>query len=103
MTHEHDSTTPGSFRSLFRLVLLISLAIGAYFLISEHRAHILGGQWTAPILLIAFIGLHFVMHMGHGGHGGRGGGGRGGGGCGGGHSSRRDRQSSANEEPNNER
>jgi hypothetical protein len=90
MAHDHNSTTPGSFRSLFRLVLLISLAIAAYFLISEHRAHILSGQWTAPILLIAFIGLHFLMHLGHGGHGG--------GGCGGGHFSRRDRKSSANEE-----
>lgn len=58
----------GAFRSLFGLVLFGSLAIGAYFLISEHRAHIFAGKWTAPALLIAFIGLHFLMHAGHGGH-----------------------------------
>jgi len=95
MTHEHDSPTPGSFRNLFRAVLLISLAIGAYFLVSEHRAHIFGGPWTAPILLVAFIGLHFAMHLGHGGHGGHGGG------CG--HSSHRQRRSSASEESDDAR
>lgn len=70
VNHNHESKKGGAFRSLFGLVLFGSLAIGAYFLISEHRAHIFAGKWTAPALLIAFIGLHFLMHAGHGGHGG---------------------------------
>lgn len=96
MEQDPNHPTSRSTGTLFRVVVLISLAIGAYFLISEHRAHILGGQWTAPILLVAFVALHFVMHMGHGGHGGHGG-------CGGGHSSHRKRQPSPNEESDNVR
>lgn len=106
MAHDHDSPTRRSVGTLFRVVVLISLAVGAYFLISEHRAHIFGGQWTAPILLIAFIGLHLLMHRGHGGHGGHGGdGGHGGhgGGCGGRRSSRDERQPSKQVESDNER
>jgi len=72
MTHDHDPATPGSFRTLFRVVLFGSLAIAAFFLIFEHRAHIFGGKWTAPALLIAFVALHLLMHAGHGRHGGHG-------------------------------
>ena len=100
MAHDHDSSTRRSIGTLFRVVVLISLAVGAYFLISEHRAHIFGGQWTAPILLIAFVGLHFLMHLGHGGHGVDGGHG---GGCGGRRSSRDERQPSKQGESDNER
>ena len=98
MNHDRESTRGGMFRSLFYLVLFGSLAIAAFFLISEHRAHIFGGQWTGPVLLAAFIGLHFLMHMGHGGHGGHG---RHGGGCGGRHSS--DGRRASKEDSDNER
>ena len=91
MNHDRESRRGGMFRSLFYLALLGSLAIAAFFLISEHRAHIFGGQWTGPILLAAFIGLHLLMHMGHGGHG------RHGSGCCGGHSSDRRDEESDNE------
>lgn len=81
MSHEHERTR-GRFRSLFYLTLLGSLAIAAFYLIAEHRAHIFGGQWSGAILLAAFVGLHLLMHAGHGGHGGHAGhGGHSGHGC----------------------
>jgi hypothetical protein len=84
------------FRSLFGLILFGSLAIAAYFLIAEHRAHIFGGKWTGPILLLAFVALHLLMHIGHGRRGGHGR-------HGGGHSSRDEHQPSGKEESDNER
>lgn len=96
MNHNHDSPRGGFFRSSFGLILFGFLAIAAFFLIAEHRAHIFGGKWTAPALLLAFVGLHFLMHARHGGHGGSRG-------HGGGHSSRDDRQPSEKKESDDER
>ena len=49
------------------LVLLAFLAIAAFFLLTEHRAHLLGLlPW---LLLLACPLLHLFMHRGHGGHG----------------------------------
>lgn len=49
-------------------VLLAFLAIAAFFLLTEHRAHAWG---VAPyLLLLACPLLHFFMHRGHGAHGG---------------------------------
>ena len=42
------------------------LAIGAFFLFAEHRAHLLG--WL-PFLLLALCPLMHFFHGGHGGHG----------------------------------
>jgi Protein of unknown function (DUF2933) len=48
-------------------VLLGFLAIGAFFLITEHTAHLLG---FLPYLLFLLCPLMmFFMHGGHGGHG----------------------------------
>ncbi|HWT79754.1 MAG TPA: DUF2933 domain-containing protein [Candidatus Methylomirabilis sp.] len=48
-------------------VLLAFLAIAAFFLITEHRAHLYG---ILPyLLLLACPLLHLFMHGGHGGHG----------------------------------
>ena len=47
------------------------LAIGAFFLITEHRAHLLG--WLPWLILLACPLLHMFMHGGHGGHGNHGG------------------------------
>lgn len=45
-------------------------AIAAYFLLTEHTAHVFG---VLPWLLILACPLmHFFMHRGHGGHGGHG-------------------------------
>ena len=55
------------------LGLCLFLAIAAFFLWEEHRAHILGALPYALLLLCPII--HLFMHRGHGdhaaGHGGR--------------------------------
>ena len=53
------------------LVLLGFLAIGAFFLLTEHTAHVLGLLPFAIFLLCPLMML--FMHGGHGGHGGSGG------------------------------
>jgi len=49
------------------------LAIAAFYLITEHTAHLLGA--LPYLILLACPLLHFFMHRGHGGpghrHGGR--------------------------------
>lgn len=52
---------------LIQLTLLFSAGVIAFFLLYEHRVHIFGN--TPYLLFAVFIGLHFLMHMGHGGHG----------------------------------
>ena len=48
------------------LVLFAFLAIVAFFLVTEHRAHLFG---ILPYLLVlACPLLHWLMHGGHGGH-----------------------------------
>jgi len=42
-------------------------AVGLFFLLTEHRAHLLG--WW-PFLLLAACPLMHLFHGGHGGHGG---------------------------------
>jgi len=52
------------------LFFIAFAAIGAFFLITEHRAHLYGAlPW---LLLLAVPLLHVFMHSGHG-HGGHGG------------------------------
>lgn len=57
-------------RSRSGMVLLGFLAIGAYFLITEHRAHLVLAIPYLPWLpLLACPLMHLFMHGGHG-HGG---------------------------------
>jgi hypothetical protein len=52
------------------LVLLGFLAIGAYFLVTEHRAHLaLALPYLPWLLLLACPLMHLFMHGGHGGQG----------------------------------
>jgi hypothetical protein len=52
------------------LVLLGFLVIGAYFLITEHRAHLaLALSYLPWLLFLACPLMHLFMHRGHG-HGG---------------------------------
>lgn len=73
-THDHDPAGQGAERFLARgrWVFWTFVAIAALFLLSEHRAHLLG---ALPFLfLLACPLLHLFMHGGHGGgHGGHGG------------------------------
>lgn len=62
----HNSTIHKGIR-VHTLVFTGFLLIGAFFLITEHRAHVLG--WLPFILLAACPLMHLFMHKGHGGHG----------------------------------
>ena len=67
MDHEtHRQSNGISWRA--PLVFLGFAAIAAFFLLTEHRAHLLGIlPWA--LLLLACPLLHTFMHGGHGGHG----------------------------------
>ena len=63
----HDADPPPFWRSRYAVGLLVMGAIAAYFLLSEHRAHLLG---ALPLLLLLSCPLmHVFMHHGHGEHG----------------------------------
>ena len=65
MAHRHSSQTRGWLWAPSGLVLLGFLAIAAFFLITEHRAHVLG---VLPYVLFLLCPvLHLLMHRGHGG------------------------------------
>lgn len=45
---------------------VILTVVAAYYLITEHNAHVRSALPT--VLLLAFVLLHMRMHGGHGGH-----------------------------------
>ena len=70
MSHHHDVDKEPKWEgslltSRSGLVLIAFLAIAAFFLLTEHRAHLLG---IFPFLLLLL--LCPLLHMFHGGHGG---------------------------------
>ncbi len=68
MVSEKNLGAPNWLRSRSGLVLCGFLAIAAFFLWTEHRAHVLG---ILPyLLLLACPFLHWLMHGGHGDHSG---------------------------------
>ena len=68
MNHEHPYRREPFWRSRAGLALLGFLAIAAFFLLTEHRAHLLG---ALPLVLLALCLLLYLFgHGGHGGHGG---------------------------------
>ncbi len=63
MTHEQQTHDPPGRWSRINWVLIGFLAIAAFFLLTEHRAHALG---VLPFLLLALCPLlHFFGHGGH--------------------------------------
>jgi hypothetical protein len=71
MTTEHHPQARGWFLSRSGIVLLIFLAIAAFFLITEHTAHLLG---VLPFLFVLLCPLLHLLHGRHGGgHAGQGG------------------------------
>lgn len=64
---EAGARPPGFWASKTGLVTIAFLAIAAFFLLSEHRAHAFG--YLPFLLLLACPVLHMFMHGGHGGHG----------------------------------
>ena len=71
--HQHDQqpgqvAAPPFWRSRYAIGLVVFGAVGAYFLLTEHRAHFFGA--LPFLLLLACPLMHVFMHHGHGGHGG---------------------------------
>lgn len=67
MNHEHHHRRESFWRSRTGLTLLAFLAIAGFFLLSEHRAHLLG---ALPFALVALCPLlHLFGHGGRHGHG----------------------------------
>lgn len=70
MEHEHEDHTgresPPAPRG-YNWIFIAFLAIAAFYLLTEHRAHVLG---ILPyLLLLACPLMHLFMHRGHGEHG----------------------------------
>lgn len=64
MNQEHESHRPPQQQNVRRWVFWGFLAIAAFFLLSEHRAHALGVLPYA--LLLACPLMHRLMHRGQG-------------------------------------
>lgn len=67
---DHGGDNQSFYSSRANIVLIGFLALAGFYLVTEHRAHLLG--WLPWLLLLACPLMHFFMHGGHGGHGGRG-------------------------------
>ncbi len=68
MEHKHDSDCGMASRT--NTALIVFLVIAAFFLVTEHRAHLSGWLSYWPYLfLLACPLMHLFMHGGHG-HGG---------------------------------
>jgi heme/copper-type cytochrome/quinol oxidase subunit 4 len=65
MNHEHQSDQKPFLRSPVGIALIGFLAVVAFVLIAEHRAHIFTGTWFIWLLPLVCV----VMHFFHGGHG----------------------------------
>jgi hypothetical protein len=72
MEHKHASPSAGATKSRSNIALIAFLLIGAFFLVTEHWAHVSGWfQYWPYLLLLACPVMHLFMHRGHG-HGGHG-------------------------------
>ena len=71
----YNDGKPGPFTSRTSIVLLGFLAVGGYFLVTEHWAHVI--PFLPWLLLLACPLMHLFMHGGHAGHRGSGDGGSG--------------------------
>lgn len=70
MDHDRPSHEVHRRKPIFNLVLIGFLAVAAYFLIAEHRAHLSGVMYYLPyLLLLACPVMHLFMHHGHHRHG----------------------------------
>jgi len=72
MAHVHPTESSRSgdrtlvTRSAWKAMFLVLLAVAMFFLITEHRAHLLG---AGPYLLAITAALFCMLGHGHGGHG----------------------------------
>ncbi len=63
---EETGHNESPWRSRVRFVFFGFAIIGAFFLLAEHRAHVL--PWLPWLFLAACPFMHFFMHHGHGDH-----------------------------------
>lgn len=63
--HQEPGSAGNSLRTVSRWVFFGFVAVGAFFLITEHRAHLFG--WLPFLLLAACPFLHLFHHRGHDG------------------------------------
>lgn len=68
MSNARDGRRRGLARALGPIVLIGFLAIGGYFLWTEHRAHVATAIPYLPFILLAACALMHLFHGGHGGH-----------------------------------
>lgn len=59
----HDES---AWRPRVKLVFIAFALVGAFFLLAEHRAHVL--PWLPWVFLAACPLMHLFMHHGNGGH-----------------------------------
>ncbi len=64
MTQRQSPLHRSRWLSRSNLALLVFLMIAAFFLWTEHRAHVLAA--LPYVLLLGCIFMHFFMHSGHG-------------------------------------
>ena len=64
-TNDHE---PPFWRSPGGIGLLVVALVGGFFLVTEHRAHLLG--WLPFLFILACPLMHVFMHHGHH-HGGK--------------------------------
>jgi hypothetical protein len=62
--HYHDNEPPSFWRTRYGLGLLVLGAVAAYFLLTEHLAHV--AQFWPFAFLLACPLMHLFMHHGHG-------------------------------------
>ena len=68
MTPLRSKTLKGWAGSRVGIALVVYLAVAAFLLIYEHRAHIPGNYWLLGALLLACLLTHRFMHSGHKNH-----------------------------------
>jgi hypothetical protein len=66
MTTQHETQRNGKLKFKANWVLAGFLAIAGFFLIAEHKAHVL--LFLPFVLLLACPLMHVFMHRGHGDH-----------------------------------
>ena len=65
--HEGHDSPPSFWSSRYAIGWIVIGGVAAYFLLTEHLAHVVGA--LPFLLLLACPLMHVFMHHGHGGHG----------------------------------
>mgnify|MGYP001016303226 CR=1 FL=1 len=66
MSQPHEAP-PSFWSSRYAIGMVVIGGVAAYFLLTEHLAHVVGA--LPFLLLLACPLMHVFMHGGHGGHG----------------------------------